>query len=137
MDQPCIETNCPMCFSEQIFFLLEAPTNDPKNRFVKGLVCANCNYEVITEDDTERAKLLKAATIWEAVESKDDARAQILALQSSVIMHIIQNSKTVVCPKCGAQNPENYAECWNCQHILKDLPPAEDNQKDSDTVVDF
>ena len=125
MLQPCIRTKCPMCLSEQVFYLLEAPFIDPENRFVKGLVCENCNLEVPANNDIERAKLLEAAAIWKTVESKDDARAQILALHSEVIERIIQGAETVVCPKCGEQNPANFSECWNCHYIIKDLPPAD------------
>jgi len=33
--------------------------------------------------------------------------------------------ETVVCPKCGEQNPANFSECWKCGHVLKDLSPAD------------
>ena len=125
MSQPCIETKCPMCLDERIFFLLEANLGASEDRFVNGLVCNKCCYEVPAGNETERAKLLEAAAIWETAESKDAARAQILALKSEVITRIIADSETINCPKCGEITPAHFSECWKCQHIFKDLPPAE------------
>ncbi len=120
---PCFTAECPMCMESRTFYLLETVLGISGEHLVKGVACEKCAYEAVTEDASERERLLQASAIWQ-MKSEGKIRAEHVtdhldALHSEVLERVRTEGRTWVCETCGEKNAMSFLECWKCHKERK------------------
>jgi hypothetical protein len=69
--EPCFVTKCPMCLKEVTFCLLCRSLNDPIENLIVGVICDDCNFEVMSDDKEETQKLIEASAMFQQLEKEE------------------------------------------------------------------